>query len=117
MTSDISKPIPGQTFPLDALGRKDAFHVPSVLVTSHIPIIPGANLRFTDDEHTQVESCEYHERQAVADPFLKIVQPNTAFWAFVAPELVSDLTHDFQILSEPEDDYDEDYDPCAGCDN
>ena len=99
--------------------------------------MPGDNLRFTNDEHTQVESCEYDERQAVADPFLHpsaLKEPPShgsyswAFWAFVVPELISDLTHDFEVLSKsvvPSDHFDdtedeyvryEEEDACGGCD-
>lgn len=132
----MTKPVPGQTFPLKnlhvrsiILGSRDAFHVPSVLV-EHAQsgrIVPGTNLRFTNDECTQVEPCEYSERQAIADPFLETITPDVAFWAFIIPELVSGLTHNFEILSKSEDnpldnitdEYEEPYeeDACGGCYN
>ena len=115
----MTKPVPGQTFPLTSLGRKDAFHAASVLVTWAKPYVagsgvesgdrlcgatrPGANVRFTNDEQTEVEPCEYSERQAIADPFLEYIEHGVAFWVFVIPELIADLTHNFEILSEPKD--------------
>lgn len=145
----MTKPIPGQTFSPQhiamglphkpILGSRDAFHVPSVLVTwaaPHIagselpsdgdrsPIyrsghhVPGANVRFTNDEQTQVEPCEYGERQAIADPFLESIEFGVAFWVFIIPELVGGLTHNFEILPKPnpldniEDEYEYDDDDC-----
>jgi hypothetical protein len=162
----MTKPIPGQTFPLtqpghlsntgDAiqrdmntpvdgygqpnivLGSRDAFHVPSVLVTWAKPHVagsgssdgdrlsghrmPGANVRFTNVQQTQVEPCEYDERQAVADPFLETIRAGVAFWVFIIPELVGGLTHNFEILPKDdpldniEDEFEEpEEDGCGGC--
>jgi hypothetical protein len=108
----MAKPIPGQTFPFTNAshvverGRRDAFHIPSVLVTwAAVKVagsrMPGANVRFTNDEQTQVEPCEYSERQAVTDPFLETIGAGVAFWVFVIPELIGDLTHNFEILPKP----------------
>lgn len=108
---------PGNTInnpPPSWLGSKDAHHCPGVFVTSASPIIPGRPVRFLDPDKTQVEACEFDYHQAIADPFLKIIQPNTGFWVFVRPDLVSDLTHHFQILAVPDED-DEDQGECAGC--
>jgi hypothetical protein len=130
---NMTKPIPGQTFPRDSsavLGSRDAFHVPSVIVTwaAWVKVVPratrpGANVRFTNDEQTQVEPCEYSERQAIADPFLESIEFGVAFWVFIIPELVGGLTHNFEILPKPnpldniEDEYQEPYedDGCGGC--
>jgi len=93
----------------NVLGCRDAFHVPSVLVTDARTIDredgvrPGTNVRFTNDECTQVEPCEYSERQAIADPFLEHIDLGVAFWVFIIPELIGDLTHNFEILSKPKD--------------
>jgi hypothetical protein len=88
------------------VGRKDAFHIPSVLVTTNHDLNPGQDVRFTDDDCDAVEPCERNKRQAIVDPFLTKDQiEKSAFWVFIDPDLVSNLTHEFEIkgIGEPED--------------
>jgi hypothetical protein len=105
------------------LGRRDAFHVPCVLVSSDWDLMPGSYLRFTDGKLKEVVSATNADRQAVADPFVVGVIPaGKMFWAFLEPTIVANLVHKFDVtiadIELPEAPGDEDdYDECAGCYN
>jgi len=99
------------------LGRRDAFHVPGILVSSDELIDPGEKLVFTNEELTLVrETRSINERHhAIADPFLADgIPPGCLFWAVLVPGTMTNLVHSFEttITVQPEDDYD---DQCKGC--
>lgn len=104
------------------LGRKDAFHVPGILVKSTYSIGPGTRVRFTDETLTEVvplykedfyvnfenEDGEEDETeislpaQAVSDPFAygggKDREGNfKLFWVFPMPGTVNNLVHTYEV--------------------
>lgn len=81
-------------------GRRDAFHVPAILVRSDENLRPGENIRFTDDTYTAVRSSGQSDRHAVADPFVKEIPKGCAFWALLMPDLVSNLVHHFNLTTD-----------------
>lgn len=117
-------------------GKRDAFHVPAVLVRwagpglSNVPIpIPGGNVKFVDDRFLEVVNCSEDERHAIIDPFVNAaaIQGNVIFWVLLIPETTAELSHNFKINvpnvahfevqeeeEEDEDEYDYD-DGCKGC--
>ena len=87
----------------DVLGRRDAFHVPCVVVTSGQFIMPGSNVRFVAGRVDLVENCSSIERQGIADPFAPgQFGPGVKFWVLIQPSLVSDLVHHFAIAGTPD---------------
>lgn len=83
---------------ISLLGRRDAFHVPGVLVHSYQYLQPGDGVKFLDAICTLVESAGYETRDAIIDPFLPSeIPPGTLFWVFPTPELVGNLTHHFDL--------------------
>ena len=82
------------------LGRRDAFHVPGVLVSSNETVWPGDRISFVDSTCSSVRRSDaLEERQGIADPFLtNPLLPGQLFWVFIAPELTSNLVHKFDIL-------------------
>lgn len=108
------------------MGRRDAFHVPAILVASDqgIPLMPGDPVVFTDVTYTRVRKCERDQTpQAIVDPFVTIIPAkytSTLFWVLMMPGTTSNLTHHFDIeqpLPSLADLYDDDdvYDSCRGC--
>ncbi len=101
------------------LGRRDAFHVPGILVTSDHSFGPGTKVRFTDetltkvvpmykedfytceedDEGNEVESEIHLDAQAVSDPFC-YARKNELFWVFPWPGSVENLVHTFDVKIE-----------------
>lgn len=80
------------------VGKRDAFHVPGVLVTSKAAIKPGEHVRFIDGSASEVRSCLRDVRQGVADPFIKDTIPaGSTFWMFLEPSIVGNLCHFFEI--------------------
>lgn len=80
------------------LGKRDAFHVPGVVVFSRETIEPGSNVRFVDGTNDQVMNCLKSDRQAVVDPFIDgDLLPGQMFWIFLCPEIVGNLVHHFEI--------------------
>lgn len=96
----MSKLKPGRTASKNSreVGRRDAFHVPGILVLSDHEMKPGQDIRLTYDCKKAVP-CSRTERQAIVDPFLDPDVDTTAvaFWACVVPDVVTDLTHHFEI--------------------
>jgi hypothetical protein len=92
------------TFDTTLLGRRDAFHVPGVLVSALGVIQPGDSVRFVDQEFKIVTKCTREFRQAVVSPFVpEHLQSGTLFWVFLEPDLVASLVHHFDIKqAEPE---------------
>lgn len=103
----------------EIIGRRDAFHVPGVLVQANALMLPGDRVNFTDDSMTMVrDTHDDNKYQAVVDPFIPAegVGPGTMFWVFPIPGSTSPVRHDFDITIDPashEDDPDDD--SCAGC--
>lgn len=105
-------------------GRRDAFHVPSVLATSRETLKPGDSVRFSGT--WDAVSCAREVRHGVVDPFVDVKLLNEAgsqFWVLLEPGVVSDMVHHFQLNAPgmPEDvdtaeSYDEEDDWCMGCD-
>ena len=112
-------------------GRRDAFHVASVLVRSDELIGPKDNVRFTDQSFQKVVPSGVEDRHAIADPFVKEIKIGDLFWVMLIPGSVEDLTHLFVIRNdapaipqpEPNDGYPDwvddessraDYDRCRG---
>ena len=86
----------------DILGQKDAFHAPCIMVQSHEKLKPGQYIRFTE-KLNKVISCDTQPySDGIVDPFLEfMIPPNTKFWMLLNPEIISNLTHNFQIKSSP----------------
>lgn len=106
---------------ISLLGRRDAFHVPGILVLSDYAIPAGQKVRFTDKTCTKVvpiynedfETYEENEKgeeiyksikitaHAVVDPFCPYIPSTglgkTLFWVFPLPGTVNDLTHSFAL--------------------
>lgn len=97
-------------------GLRDAFHVPSILVTSNDTLVPGECVSFLDA--STVVAATRFSYQAIIDPFIEdSVAPGQKVWAFIRPHLVGSLTHHFDAYSIPDMpvEENEDYDECAGC--
>ena len=78
-------------------GKRDAFHVPAVLVTSTNPVTGGQRVTFTAPNivtpaKDDTMSVRYRF-DAVVDPFLGVIPSGNAFWVFLRPGTVSNLTH------------------------
>lgn len=82
------------------VGRRDAFHVPGVLVTCGQHLRGGDWVRFTDADCQRVELTMRGDAEALVDPFLKDINPGQGFWVFVVPELVGTLVHHFEITGK-----------------
>lgn len=106
---------------VEFLGRRDAFHVPGILVKSHQPMFPGDRVVFTDDALTSVRDESGNEKtQAIVDPFLPagVVSPGTLFWVFPVPGSTGPVRHHFDVDIDPathEEPVDDDDDSCRGC--
>lgn len=107
---------------LSLRGRRDAFHVPGVLVTSINIVYPGNKVYFIDTDCTKVRlSISGDPVHAIVSPFLsKMVSPGDLFWVCPVQEIVGNLTHSFEIT--PNDrpqplpvDEEVDDDTCKGC--
>lgn len=85
-----------QTLPENA-GKQDAFHVPSVCVTSYDGLRPCDWVKFIDDTFSKVIPCEKTESHAVVDPWSGPVKAGTCVWVMLNPGLVEELTHKFKI--------------------
>ncbi len=100
-------------------GRRDAFHVPGVLVATDQILLGGESVRFTDSECTKVTTCSGNARHAIVDPFLGQVGGGVLFWVLLVPELTTNLVHHFDINTAPvedvEDDDEDEDDNCKGC--
>lgn len=84
-------------------GRRDAFHVAGVLVTSADHVRPGDHVRFTDGTFTAVRLCECSERHGIVDPFVNAVPLGKLFWMLLKPNSVGNLVHHFDLtLDIPE---------------
>lgn len=99
------------------LGRRDAFHIPGILVKSSFNIPAGTKVRFTDDSckevvplykedfYTTVEDENGEEinteitleAHAVVDPFKPYSSREDFFWVFPVPGSVNNLTHQFNL--------------------
>lgn len=91
-----NKPQVGRLERINQIGRRDAFHIPCIVVTSEQSIEPGAYVRFVGDN--QVVPCMQEQSQGVADPFLQdSVLRDNPFWVLLNPRNIEDLTHHFLI--------------------
>jgi hypothetical protein len=105
-------------------GRRDAFHVPAVLVTCAGIVTAGNAVRFSDSSFSSVlvVADNARNRHAIVDPFIAgTVRPGQLFWVLLMPGMIKDkLTHQFDLniedvpAPEPESSDDED-DQCKGC--
>lgn len=110
---------------VNLVGKRDAVHVPVILVFSSMTLKAGQNVKFTDKLMNEVTFCSKHERQAIVDPFVEhVLVPGDIFHVLLEPSLVSNLTHQFDIASNEvnetidevdEDVDDEEYNSCRGC--
>lgn len=121
------------------LGRRDALHLPAVMVKSpRIIRVSGFKqwVRFSNTEMTEVIPTEIQSlADGVIDPFLMAdVFPGEMFWVLVDPRKVGEVTHRFDLKDmapaistpptpepepakkEPEPEEEDDYDDgCRGC--
>jgi hypothetical protein len=110
----------GQIDNEDTLGKRDAFHVPAVLVKANEPLKAGDGLRFTDDTFTMVVRSNVN-RHAIVDPFVKKINVGDQFWALLMPDSIGKLNHhfDLNIADVPKTarqiEEEEEYDGCRGC--
>ena len=72
-------------------GKRDAFHVPVVLVHSLDKLKGGETVIFTSPEMVKKVTTE-PIYDAVVDPFLHSTR-GQSFWVFVKPGSVTNLTH------------------------
>lgn len=90
------------------LGRRDAFHVAAVLVRCYATVRPGDYVKFLG---ASVTPADKYDAQAIVDPFVgrEIDDSRELFWVFPLPELVSNLTHKFDLegVSNNEDNEDD----------
>lgn len=98
MNNQVIPKVSQTTTDLSLLGRRDAFHVPGVLVTSSGYVSASDPVLFTDSSCKEVIVATFSRKDAVVDPFVSgILDPGTLFWVFITPERVSNLTHHFEI--------------------
>lgn len=98
------------------MGKRDAVHVPVILVATRMTLKAGQNVKFTDKSMMQVTFCAKHERQAIVDPFIEhVLSPGDIFHVLLEPSLVSNLTHQFDIASNEVNETIDEVDECAGC--
>ncbi len=105
------------------LGKRDAFHVPCVLVKTHdTNLTPGMKVSFANKELTDVKEAALDQfADGIVDPFLESVPfyGNAYFWIFLLPGRVAGLRHHFDVTGvdvdhlEPEADLERD--GCRGC--
>jgi hypothetical protein len=110
------------TISIAARGRRDAFHVPGILVKSHQMMVPGGDVVFCDKALTAVRYVRYEEeRQAIVDPFIPgkpDIEPGTLFWVFAVPGSTGPVRHDFDVnlkVDPATHEGDDDDGSCAGC--
>lgn len=102
-----------------SVGEKDAFHVPAMLVSCSVELLPGQHVVFDRDDIGYVNPCEDGQKlEAVVDPFIpKKTAPWDQVWVFIDPRMIGEkLVHHFDFVDDDlnEDDDDED-DSCRGC--
>ena len=79
-------------------GKRDAFHVPCILATSHDTLHGGDGVRFVDRKFVRVERSNHEDQHAIVDPFAgRVIKPGTYFWALLIPESTSNLAHHFDV--------------------
>lgn len=114
----------GQIVTEGQAGRRDSFHVPSVLVTCDCVVEGGQSVRFVDDTYSLVRPVKHGEdRHGIVDPFIGDshgdAEPGQLFWVLLVPSLVTQLVHhfDLNIVDVPKvvDDGGDDDGTCAGC--
>lgn len=85
-------------------GDMDAFHVPSIAVTSDDPVRPGDHVKLLGLT-SKVILCDRVDADGIADPWGKLARPGTVFWLCLNPDRVENLTHKFvikqQVLLQP----------------
>lgn len=85
-------------------GKRDAFHVPGILVVSDKPVKAGDSVRFVDGSTGAVRKCLRANRDGVVDPFIPEggALAGQPFWIFVEPSKLKDgaLTHHFELVGE-----------------
>ena len=112
----MSKPKIGELYhEQEELGRRDAFHVPAILVTSATTVLPGSWVRFTSTK--EVRPSVREKSHGMADPFVGgRIAVGVGFWVLLNPSIVMDLTHSFVVDGLDEGQYEaEADDSCAGC--
>jgi len=80
-------------------GKRDAFHVPVVLVHSPDNLKGGETVVFTSPEEVKKVTTE-PIYDAVVDPFLHSTR-GQSFWVFVKPGSVTNLTHTWTSPTSP----------------
>ena len=98
-----AKPVPGsKVTDQSALGRRDAFHVPAVVVKSDRVVSQGYPVKFTGPSQV-IPVVAKEEGNGFVDPWIEgYINPGELFWVFVDPKLVGDLTHHFTVAGVPE---------------
>lgn len=98
----MSKPVFGEVFSgpvaagVEFLGRRDAFHVPGVLVQCNEDVFPGEAVRFADEDLSRVVLAPRKQAHALVDPFIiGTIEAGKVFWVLPVPGVVTDLTHQF----------------------
>lgn len=88
-------------------GFRDAFHSPCVRVYCREPLLPGALVTFEDTCFDSVMPYNGNGKyDAVVDPFINGgIDPFKRFWVMLRPGTVENLTHNFKLASEDEDDW------------
>lgn len=105
-------------------GRRDAFHVPAVLVTCDEIVSGGESVRFCDDSFKSVYPChDGRIMHGIVDPFITEAKEGQLFWVLLMPGMIKDkLTHQFDLNIEDvphkktREEEDAEYeDQCKGC--
>ena len=89
------------TTDMELLGRRDALHVPCVLVRSEGSLTAGESVRFIDADCTCVRVCSSEHRHGVVDPFAgDYIPEGTLVHIFLTPAIVRNFAHHYEIVKE-----------------
>ena len=85
------------------VGTRDAVHVPIVAATVsreldyHIPLTPGAFVKFIDAEFTKFIPCNKDEAHGVLNPFIDEIRRYEPVIVMLLPGITSPVRHNFDI--------------------
>lgn len=90
--------------PLDRpLGHRDAFHVPSIVVSAKDFVRGGDKVKIDDNFNASFVRDGGH---GIVNPFAEHIPPGEKFYVFLYPGLVHNLVHSFDVdgLRKPDSD-------------